>query len=145
MNPPSQAVRDLARQLLEASLSVSSSPQPADQPPRHPVVLICETLRASLLGVVGADGFNALLRRALGLARQDVPALSHLKIGPEGRLEGLEELAASAPAAEAAIALGANLLHLLITFIGEPLTIRLLRDAWPGAGEAPSPLNRGQE
>jgi hypothetical protein len=48
-------------------------------------------------------------------------------------LEGLEALAASDPAVgiEAAVAITAHLLGLLVTLIGEPLTVRLVRDAWP--------------
>ena len=35
--------------------------------------------------------------------------------------------------AEAAVAITAHLLGLLVTFIGEPLTLRLVREAWPDA------------
>ncbi len=34
---------------------------------------------------------------------------------------------------EAAVAITAHLLGLLVTFIGEPLTLRLVREAWPDA------------
>jgi hypothetical protein len=53
----------------------------------------------------------------------------------DGSLEGLEELAADARnvAIDAAVAITAHLLGLLVTFIGEPLTVRLVREAWPDA------------
>jgi hypothetical protein len=56
------------------------------------------------------------------LAIAEVPSLQGVKIGADGRLEGLV-------ADEAALALTANLLGLLVTFVGEPLTLRLVRDA----------------
>ena len=107
----------------------------------HEALLVCETLRISLSRFAGADGFSALMRRALALAKQEVPALSRVRIGSaQGarnqwtcNLEGFDEVAAGPHATEAAIALAANLLHLLVTFIGEPLTLKLVREAWPGA------------
>ena len=94
---------------------------------------VCEKLRISLTRFVGADGFTALLRRALALARADVPSLQTVKVTADGRLEGLEEFAADSENAgvEAATAITAHLLGLLVTFIGEPLTLRLVREAWP--------------
>ena len=81
----------------------------------------------------GADGFAALLRRALALARAEVPSLHGITVKADGSMEGLEELAADAPnvGVDAAVAITAHLLGLLVTFIGEPLTVRLVREAWP--------------
>jgi hypothetical protein len=121
-------MRDLARQLLAESHAASGLRVPA-------AVVVSERLRISLTKFAGADGFASLLRRALMLASTDVPALQSVKIGAHGRLEGLEQLAAEtgsgARGGEPAVAIMAHLLGLLVTFIGEPLTLTLVRDAWP--------------
>ena len=80
-------MRDLARRLLAAS-------QTASGPHVHEAVVVSEKLRISLTRFAGADGFASLLRRALVLARADVPSLQSVKVGADGRLEGFEELAA---------------------------------------------------
>ena len=131
MDTPSSSMRDLARRLLAASRIVSD-------PQVHEAVLVSDKLRISLTRFAGVDGFTSLLRRALVLARAEMPALQRVKVGANGRLEGFEQLAvdtgmdvAAAAAAAAAAAITAHLLGLLDTFIGEPLTLALVREAWP--------------
>jgi hypothetical protein len=125
MDKPSSAIRDLAGRLLAAS-------QTAADPHGHET-LVNEKLRISLTQFAGADGFAALLRRALALASAEVPALRSARVSADGRLEGLELLPGLSGSAggEEAVALTAHLLGLLITFVGEPLTLRLVREAWP--------------
>lgn len=94
---------------------------------------VCEKLRTSLGKLAGPEGFAALLRRALALARAHAPALKAVKVMPDGHLRGLEEVANGDHSNEAAGELLAHLLHLLETFIGPTLTLRLLRNAWPDA------------
>jgi hypothetical protein len=118
-------MRDLARRLLASSRTASD-------PHEHEAVRVCETLRVSVTRFAGADGFAALLRRALALARAEVPTLQTVRIGTEGRLEGFEQLAAdTGGGSEAAITITAHLLELLVTFIGEPLTMKLMREFGP--------------
>lgn len=123
-------MRDLSQRLLAASRTASDQNV-------HEAGVVSEKLRVPLTRFAGAEGFASLLRRALMMASAEVPALQKLKVGPEGRLEGLDELAADPSYAEvrreAAIAITANLLGLLSTFVGEPLTLRLIREAWPDA------------
>ena len=125
MDTPSSSIRDLARRLLAAS-------QTASDP--HAVAVI-ERLRISLAKFAGDAGFASLLRRAVVLASADVPSLQSVKIGADGRLDGVEQLAADtstdALGDEAAVAITAHLIGLLVAFIGEPLTLRLLRESWP--------------
>ena len=94
-----------------------------------------ERLRISLAKFAGDAGFESLLRRAMALARADVPSLQSVKIGADGRLDNVEQLAADPVAGtlggEAAVAITAHLLGLLVAFIGKPLTLRLLRESWP--------------
>ena len=119
-------MRDLARKLLAAS-------QGASDAHLQEAVLVNDELRISLIRLVGADGFASLLGRALALASAEAPALRGAKVSADGRLEGLERLARhpGSVAGAAAVALTAHLLGLLVTFIGEPLTLRLVREAWP--------------
>jgi hypothetical protein len=89
---------------------------------------------APLIGQVGVD---ALTGRALHLVRGEYPWLGTREPGQaEGPfaqvIVGLERQD-PAVAIEAAGAVLATLTGLLVTFIGEPLTARLLRKAWPDA------------
>ncbi len=124
MDSPSSSMRDLARRLLAACQTASGSP--ADE-----AAVVVEKLRLTLIKFAGTDGFTSLMRRALVLARADVPALKFVKIDAEGRLEGLEQIVADQATNEAAVAITSHLLGLLVTFIGEPLTVGLVRAAWP--------------
>ena len=122
-------MRDLARRLLAAEAT-----SPGDTHARaHEAVRVCEKLRISLTRFAGADGFASLLRRSLVLARADVASLSRVTVNPDCSMEGLEALAAedADDAVKAGTAIAAHLLGLLVTFIGEPLTLRLVREAWP--------------
>jgi hypothetical protein len=136
-DPPSASMRDLAQRLLAVeAASASGSP-----PHAHEAMRVCDKLRISLTRFAGPDGFASLMRRALALARTEVPSVHNIKIKADGSLEGLEELAADAPNSgnganartEAAIAITFHLLELLVTFIGEPITLRLVRETWPTA------------
>ena len=132
MDTPSASMRDLARRLLAANQVASGSQ--VDE-----AVVLIEKLRITLTKLAGPEGFTSLLRRALALARAEVPSLQNVKIGEDGRLEGFEEIVADQGTGgtgdEAAVAITAHLLGLLVTFIGEPLTLRLERAVWPDRSE----------
>ena len=124
-------MRSLALRLL----ALERSQQPDPHQHLYEAVRVCEKLRLSLTRFAGADGFASLLRRSLALARAEVPSLTRVTVNPDCSMDGLEALAAAEAdgGAEAAVALAAQLLGLLVTFIGEPLTLRLLRESWPHA------------
>ena len=124
MDKPSPSMRDLAGRLL----ALEAASLTAMDAPAHEVVQVCAKLQISLTRFAGPDGFTALLRRALALARADVALLQSVKLTAEDRLEGLDQAGT-----EAAVAIVAHLLGLLATFIGESLTLRLVREAWPDA------------
>ena len=132
MDTPSASMRDLARRLLAANQVASGSQV-------NEAVVLIEKLRITLTRLAGPEGFTSLLRRALALASAEVPSLQNVKIGADGRLEGFEEIVtdkgAGGAGEETAVALTAHLLGLLVTFIGEPLTLRLERAAWPDRTE----------
>ena len=128
MDLPSTSIRDLARRLLVASQTASGAHVDA-------TVQVSQKLRISLTKFAGAAGFTSLLRRALALAGKEVPALQSATIGADGQLEKFELVGVETgvTGAEASIAITSHLLGLLVTFIGEPLTLRLVREAWPDA------------
>src|SRR6185437_15356115 len=102
---------------------------------------VCEKLREPLSRLTGVGGYRTLLSRALALAGAGIPWLRALHIKADGSLEGLEELVAkldSGKIAEGEVSLLSQLLGLLITFIGPALTLRLLRDIWPGMNDLES-------
>jgi hypothetical protein len=95
--------------------------------------------------LIGQAGVDALTGRALHLAQREYPWLVHTREAEQA--EGLFaqvtaclERQDPAVGIEGAGAVFAIFTGLLVTFIGEPLTARLLRKAWPdafsdGAGE----------
>jgi hypothetical protein len=90
---------------------------------------------APLIGQVGVD---ALTGRTLYLAQRKYPWLVHTREpeqwkGPFAQIVFCLERQDPAVATEAAGAVLTILTGLLVTFIGEPLTARLLRKAWPDA------------
>ncbi len=125
---PSQ--HDLARRLLAVEAAhAHSSDAHIDE-----AVRVCEKLRPSLVKFAGLAGFSSLLSRALALAKAEVPALAAVHVRADGVLEGfdkVERIQSSESLSKDAVVLVAQLLELLVTFIGEPLTLRLVRDAWP--------------
>lgn len=138
MDSRSASMRELAQQLLGMERE-----NPSALPSReHEAVRVCHKLQISLTRFAGPDGFNSLMRRALALARTEVPSVYHIQIKADGRLEGLEKLEVDTTnsgnselrgnlGSDAAIAITTHLLQLLVTFIGEPITLRLVREAWP--------------
>lgn len=114
-------------------MAAETADQAASDAPGIAAVRVCEKLRTSLGKLAGTEAFAALLRRALALARADAPALRAVNVTADGRLLGLEEVANGDHGDKAAHELIAHLLHLLDTFIGRSLTLRLVRNAWPDA------------
>ena len=137
MDTPSPSIRDLARRLL----AVEATSPSASGLHVHEGERVCEKLRISLTRFAGADGFTSLMRRALALARTEVPAADSITVKADCSMEGLKELAADARksggggdgGAAAVASITSHLLGLLATFIGEPLTLRLVRESWPDA------------
>ena len=127
----SASMRGLARRLLAAEAGSRS----ATGAHVHDGVRVCEKLQISVTRFAGSDGFSSLLRRALALARAENPSLETAKVKPDGSLEGREALAVVAAngGTEGVVAVIAHLLGLLETFVGEPFTLRLVRETWPDA------------
>ena len=97
---------------------------------------ICDKLRGPLSSLIGVAGFRSLFSRALSLAKGDIPWLGGLEIGLDGVLGFPAEMQNQVDGNEAAqggTALIGQLLGLLVTFIGEALTLRLVQNVWPKA------------
>ena len=123
---PSPKTREFARRLL-----IHEAAEPSSFRENAPAAFrVAEKLRHSLTTFAGAAGFHSLLARALALAKVHSHSLGTVYVKPDGSLEGLDELHAN-EAAEAGAMLIAQLIGLLFTFIGEQLTVHLVRDAWP--------------
>jgi hypothetical protein len=128
-------LRQVARRLLalEAAAGTTADAQ-------APAVRVCDTLRRSLSRLMGVAGFRALLVRALTLAAEEARWLHAVRVTADGSLEGWGDVAgqgARDERAHAGVLLIAQLLGLLVTFIGAALTARLVQEAWPelSAGE----------
>jgi len=123
--PPNPRIRELAQRLLAHEVA-AGKPSDANS---SAGLRVFEKLRHLLSTLVGSSGFRSLLARALTLAKAQDPHLSVTKIKPDGSLEGLRDVGKQDDAAE--VMLIAQLLGLLVTFIGESLMRSVLLDAWP--------------
>lgn len=120
---------DLARRILafdELGDKPSNSKESA-------VVFVYQKLRMQLCALTGVAGYRALLSRALALAQAEAPGLIVLEVNADGYMEGPRELdpKTDKDALEGEAILLAQFLGLLLTFVGEAVTLRLLRDVAP--------------
>jgi hypothetical protein len=135
----SPKTRDLARWLLNYEAVSAKSSESMESV----TLSVYEKLRQSLSAFAGVAAFEALAFRALTQAKSEAPSLWAVQVTEDGSLQGLGEfepqididkdLAGKFPAGEGGIILIARLLGLLLTFLGEALTLSLLRVTWPGA------------
>jgi hypothetical protein len=95
---------------------------------------LTDRLRPQLATLMGNGGFRALLTRALVLASAELSWLRAVRVDADGTLEGLEAPHARLKPAEfreGQLVLLAQLLGLLVTFIGPGMTSRLVGEIWP--------------
>jgi hypothetical protein len=160
MPPVSPSIQRLATELL--ALETIGAHQP--ESPEAPAQRIFETLRTILITLVGLPGYKVLLSRALAVAGEEDPSLKTVRVADDGALEGLGAVASALSPSAARPAGGTSrndspspaphprgallvthLLGLLAVFIGEPLTFRLVQNAWPHApSNALSPATESQ-
>jgi hypothetical protein len=110
------------------------APKGASDPANIPIYRVTERLRPHLATLMGNIGFRALLARALALASPEVSWLRAVRVSADGTLEGWEAPRARLKPAEfreGLIVLLAQLLGLLVAFIGPGLTSRLIGEIWP--------------
>ena len=117
--------RDLAQRLIAYEGAAGKTSEPMELA----AFRVCETLRRPVCVLAGVDGFRAILSRALALAKAEAPCLSAVRVAADGSLQGLDELGRQIDkdrAREGGAILIAQLLGLLLTFIGEAMTSRLV-------------------
>jgi hypothetical protein len=131
MNQSRSKMRAIAQRLI-ADEPVGSE---SSEPNAFPAFRVCDKLSRPLVGLTGVAGFRSLLSRALALASEEAEWLRAMRVEADGSLEYPAEMAplGKEEVAEGEIALTAQLLELLVTFIGKPLTLSLVRGVWPGA------------
>lgn len=126
MTPDQRPMRDLAIRLLTEVSGSCKEVQAAAE--------VLERLDAVLSRIAGQAGSRSLLTRALAMAKTNAPALNALQIpvsGPFTRGEWQLERAASFDKENEQVILVAHVLELLQIFIGERLTLQLVKEAWP--------------
>ena len=124
--------RNLAQRLLTYEAVAGEN----SEPPESAAFRVCAKLRQPLITLAGVAGFRSLLSRALMLARAEAPGLSAVQVAADGSLQGQDELASQSDkeqARDGGVILIAQLIGLLLTFIGEGLTLHLVQDVWPEA------------
>ena len=126
-------MRDLAHRLLAYEAGVGKTSEPMESP----ALRVYEKLRQNLVTFAGEAAFESLAFRALTQAKSETSALWAVQVAADGSLQGLGEIDTQTGmdkdrAGEEGIILIARLLGLLLIFLGEALTLSLLRNAWPG-------------
>src|SRR5438105_6397271 len=113
-------IQNLSQRLLACEQQGNPSHAQIDE-----AVRICDKLRGPLSILAGSGGFQVLLSRALALAKAEVPALAVLQVQPDGSLTRSDKIEQrqDGAAEKAGMVLVSKLLRLLVTFIGEPLTL----------------------
>ena len=123
-------MRRFARHLIVSDALVNSASETA-RPVPFPVT---DVLRPHLATLMGDGGVRALLARALVLAKVEVSWLRAVQVNSDGDLEGLAEIGSLLDPTdflEGRVVLLAQLLGLLVAFIGPGLTSRLVGEFWP--------------
>lgn len=122
-------MRDFAGRLIAHDAREGGTPEA----PREAFPVL-EKLRPHLITLMGNGGYRALLLRSLVLATAEIPSLQAARVAADGRLEGFDGLLAGLDhegAAEGRMIVVARLIGLLVAFIGEKLTLQLVREVWP--------------
>ena len=125
---PSPMIRDWARKLIASEVGADS---PSAQT-EGATLRVYEKLRRQFCAPVGADAFQALVSRALSLAKSQFPGLSAVSVTANGGLRGLGEVEtplSTVEDGEVGTVLIAQMLRLFITLLGEAATVRLIEDA----------------
>ena len=132
MNESTAKMRAFAQRLIAHERQRNKSSEP-NAPAGFGAAV--EKLHRALAPVVGPLGFRSLLSRALALASDEVRWLRACHVKADGSLEYPEAMAQldQEEVAKGEMFLVAQLLGLLATFVGEPLALRLVQEAWPEA------------
>jgi hypothetical protein len=125
---PPPMIRDWASKLIAFEVDADS----ASAQTQLATLRVYEKLRRQFCAPVGTDAFQALVSRALSLAKSQFPGLSAVSVTANGGLRGLGEVETPLSTVEdgdVGIILIAQMLRLFITLLGEAATVRLIEDA----------------
>ena len=130
MSRATPQTRELAERLIACETRGKKSPE-TNTPAAF---YVCEKLRPYLATLMGSTGFHALLSRALAVANADDAWLRTVHVKEDGSLGGFD--GPKVPVhpeerAQGSVVLVSQLLGLLVAFIGENLTVRMVRELWP--------------
>jgi hypothetical protein len=146
MGAVTPAQRDLAFWLLNAEMDDAQEPEALlDAAERA-----CQKLGRRLARLVTVVGYQSLLARALHLAEGEFPFLEGVRPGvtEDACFDGLRAKTEGINAVMLRTALMtvlAQVIGLVTTFIGDDLTLRLVRDVWPDAPFGGTSLQEGEE
>jgi len=136
-----QKMRDLAHHLLALEAATDKTSESVESE----TFRVYEKLRQSICALAGVAAFQSIAFRALSQAKSEAPGLWAVQVAADGALEGLGDLepqfdefepqrgSGKQQVGDGGILLIDHILDQLLVFLGEAITINLLRDAWPGA------------
>lgn len=130
MNRATPEMRSIAKRLVKYETQGTDPSETTDTA----TFQVIDRLRPQLATLMGHGGFRALLARALVLAGAEVSWLREVQVKADGTLEGLATLHARLEPAEfreGRVVLLAQLLGLLVAFVGLVLTSHLMGEIWP--------------
>ena len=127
MNATTPEIREWARRLIALEAPRDATPAKSG----NDAARVCEKLHMPLAKLAGKAGYHSLISRAIAIAKANAPALAPVEVSLDGSLEGFDKIREND--VDAGVAVLVHLLDLLVTFIGEPVTLSLVRDAWPDA------------
>jgi len=131
--------QELARWLLAQEMEG----RPKAKTPLEGTQRVTTKLSTGITLLVSSDVYRALLGRALYLARAEYSLLDGVRVGTSDfSLEGLRE---TGTAHEALVSFLAQVIALLVRFIGDDLTTKLIRQSWPDAPLGASAPRRRKE
>jgi len=99
--------------------------------PKGAAERIFDKLRVHLSARLGAQGYRAILNRAVKLASTDFPWLISVRISDDGSFSEFDSVNVSEAIFDGCVSVLAKLIELLETLIGRNLTVRMLHSAWP--------------
>jgi hypothetical protein len=146
-------MRNLAYRLLAFEATADKTSEPVESA----TLRVYEKLRQSLCALAGVAAFQSIAFRALMQAKSEAPGLWAVQIEEDGSLQGLGEFGLQPDEFERQLGSGKeqvsdgglilidHILDLLLIFLGEAITINLLRNAWPGASFVDRNTENGRE
>jgi len=130
-------IPDIIKQLSVRLYAYQACVAHAPNTPGNPKFYVVEALCSRITTMCGSAGLCAMLSRALLATHSQFPWLRMVHVSPLGDIEGLDQIQPPPDPDEAMrceMALLGLLVELLRSFVGETLTVQLLKTVWPLAG-----------